>query len=279
MILYRTNWRGLIFFSWMILFFMVSGAEAYTEKPVENGATVSGKVNITGTVPSAKLFHLDSYAHPDFCGQLSNGKGFRELHEFVTDESGGFQEVVVAIEEIEAGKPFDFDQTDVLSKLCEFLPFLVVVRDNHVLSVKNVDPVPHITQGYEMEGSRDPVIFNLPLMEHDIQTSVIEHSGDRRIFWMQCGIHPYMQTWGYSIRNPYYQITGSDGSFRIEDVPAGEYKIIAWHPLMKIVEKQITVTQGGAVNVNLRFDGDELRHLKGPSEYEGRSISSGEKKE
>jgi hypothetical protein len=166
-----------------------------------------------------------------------------------------------------------------LAKLCEFLPFVVVVRDRHVLSVKNVDPVPHITQGYELEGSRDPVIFNLPLMEHDVQTAVIRYSSGRRVFWMQCGIHPYMQTWGYSIRNPYYRITGPDGEFRIGDVPPGEYTIVAWHPMMRIVEEPISVPPGGSVRVDLRFDGEELRHLKVPSEYEGRSIASERKRE
>lgn len=253
-------WCGLVPWVW-------ATDAAYTVAPVKQGGIVSGKVTITGIPPNAKLFQLRRYAHTEFCGQLSDGKGNRLLHEFVADESGGFKDVVVAIEGIKAGKPFPSDRTDVLTKLCEFLPFVTVVQDRGTLSVKNEDPVPHITQGYELEGSRDPVIFNLPLMEHDIQTAKVIHSADRRIFWMQCGIHPYMQTWGYTIRNPYYEVTGPDGSFRIADVPPGKYKLIAWHPYMTVREKVIVVSPEKETKIDLPFDGEELRHFLSKNAY------------
>jgi hypothetical protein len=46
-------------------------------------------------------------------------------------------------------------------------------------------------------------------------------------------VHPYMQSWGYAIDNPYYAVTDFTGSFVIGDLPAGTYHVKAWHPNLR----------------------------------------------
>ena len=56
-----------------------------------------------------------------------------------------------------------------------------------------------------------------------------------------------MQTWGLPITNPYYAVVGEDGKFELKDVPAGKYKLVAWHPALnkaKVMEQEIEVKDG-----------------------------------
>ena len=43
---------------------------------------------------------------------------------------------------------------------------------------------------------------------------------------------PYMKNWGYAVDNPYYAVTDETGSFPIEDLPPGTYRLKAWHPIL-----------------------------------------------
>jgi hypothetical protein len=44
--------------------------------------------------------------------------------------------------------------------------------------------------------------------------------------------------------NPYYAITGGDGAFKIEGIPAGKYKLTAWHPYVGETTQEVTVGAG-----------------------------------
>jgi len=89
---------------------------------------------------------------------------------------------------------------------------------------------------------------------------VIHLEPGKRIVQMICGMHEFMQTWGYRVDNPYYDRTKRDGLFNIDQIPAGHYKVIAWHPHFKSVEKEISIASGEKVSLNFEFDSSEIRH-------------------
>ena len=66
-------------------------------------------------------------------------------------------------------------------------------------------------------------------------------------------MHPYMQSWGYAIDNPYYAVTNLNGSFAIGDLPAGIYRIKAWHPILGAEERELTVKPNETVSLDLSF--------------------------
>ena len=75
---------------------------------------------------------------------------------------------------------------------------------------------------------------------------------------MICGMHEFMQTWGYRIQNPYYFITKLGGEFKIDNIPPGDYALSAWHYLMKRQKIKIHVAENGVVDVNFEFDGNKV---------------------
>jgi len=70
---------------------------------------------------------------------------------------------------------------------------------------------------------------------------------------MQCGMHPYMQGHGLAVENPYYAITGLEGTFTIGELPAGTYRIKAWHPILGEQVQELTVAANGTASAGFTF--------------------------
>ena len=45
----------------------------------------------------------------------------------------------------------------------------------------------------------------------------------------KCDVHPWMTAYLLVTDNPYYAISGDDGSFTIANVPPGRYTVEIWH--------------------------------------------------
>lgn len=229
-------------------------AGAYESAPVVDGGTVRGTVMFKGTVPEPKEFELRRSPDSEFCGALSDGNGHRLLKEVTIGQEGGLKDVVVLVEGIQKGKPFTFTDAEVEASLCQFLPFVTVVSDKRRITVFNRDPVPHDIQGYAYDQAGVDIVLNRPALHVSGTTDVVQLGKGRKAFTMQCGMHPYMQSWGYAIDNPYYAVTDPKGSFAIGDLPAGTYHIKAWHPILGSQERDMTVKPNETVSLDLSFE-------------------------
>ncbi|MDP7304782.1 MAG: carboxypeptidase-like regulatory domain-containing protein, partial [Pirellulaceae bacterium] len=74
-----------------------------------------------------------------------------------------------------------------------------------------------------------------------------------------CDQHPHMQNWFRLVDNPYYAFSTADGTFTIDKVPPGTYKLIAWHPILGEHEQKVTVAANGTVDVNFEFSSKRRR--------------------
>ena len=226
----------------------VTPASAYEVIDVRHGGTIEGTVTLDGSVPEPKGFNLITFPDPAYCGRISNGRGWRLLHDFVVGRQGGLRSAIVLLEGIEAGKPVEVSVPLIEARDCMFQPFMTIVRNGHAVEVINMDPVMHDIQGYETSpeaGAR--VLFNTPLvMNHQHRRGDIHATHDhapgaslvgpiylnkgRRTFYMQCGFHAYMESWAMAVNNPYYALTDAEGKFSIEGIPPGTYQLVVWHP-------------------------------------------------
>lgn len=232
------------------------GAEArtYESREVTEGAVLRGKVTFKGTAPAPKEFELHRYPDPVFCGALSDGTGNRFLKEVNVGADGGLKDVVVVVEGIESGKPFTFTDAKMEANICQFLPFATVVSDKRQLTVINRDPVSHDIQGYAYDQAGVDIVLHRPSLRSSGTTDIVHLVKGRKVFTMQCGRHPYMQNWGYAIDNPYYDVTDLSGAFAIGDLPAGTYRVKAWHPVLGVQEREVTVQPNGMVTLDLLFE-------------------------
>ena len=231
-----------------------SDVRAYESKTVTEGAVLRGTVTFAGPTPAPKEFEMRRYPDQVFCGALSDGAGHRLLKEVNVGGSGGLKDVVVVVEGVQSGKPFTFTDAQVEANVCQFLPFVTVVSDKRELTVTNRDPVSHDIQGYAYDQAGVDIVLHRPSLKATGTTDVVNLVKGRKVFTMQCGMHPYMQNWGYAIDNPYYAVTDQEGAFAIGDLPAGTYHIKAWHPALGVQEQDVTVSPSGTVMLNLQFD-------------------------
>ena len=251
------TWTGLwmmICVSALLSLGWLENAEAYESGTVTDGAIVRGKVTFKGSVPEPKEFKLHRYPDRAFCGELSDGNGHRLLKEVTVGHEGGLKDVVIVIEDIQKGKPFTFTDAEVEATMCQFLPFVTVVSDKRRVTVVNRDPVAHDIQGYAYDLAGVDIVLHRPALNSSGTTDIVQLVKGRKVFTMQCGMHPYMQNWGYAIDNPYYAVTDVNGSFALTDLPAGTYHIKAWHPILGTHVQKITVKSNETVSLDLLFE-------------------------
>ena len=223
-------------------------ATAYEVIDIQHGGTIEGTVTLDGPVPEPKGFNLITFPDPAYCGRISNGRGWRLLHDFVVGPQGELRNAIVLLEGVETGKPFEVSVPLIEARDCMFQPFMTIVRNGHAVEVINMDPVMHDIQGYETSpeaGAR--VLFNSPLvMNHQHRRGDIHATHNhapgaslvgpiylnkgRRTFYMQCGFHAYMESWAMAVNNPYYSLTDAQGRFSITGIPPGTYQLVVWHP-------------------------------------------------
>lgn len=232
---------------------MTGLAGAYESVPVTDGGALQGKVIFKGTPPPPQVFELRRFPDKIFCGGISE-KGRRLLREVIAGPDGGLKDVVVVIEGIQKGKPFTFESAKMEANVCQFLPFVSVVTDKRQITVANRDPVSHDVQGYAYDMSGVDIVLHRVTLDKQGVTDVVNLTKGRKVFTMQCGRHPYMQSWGYAIDNPYYAVTNLDGAFTIGDLPAGTYKVKAWHPTLGSQERNVTVTASGTAPLEFTFE-------------------------
>lgn len=229
-------------------------AGAYDAVAVTEGATLQGRVSFKGNVPEPKEFELRRYPDRVFCGALSNGDGYRLFKDVNVGTDGGLKDVVVVIEGVTTGKPFDFTEAQVEANICQFLPFVTVVSDKRQLTVTNRDPVSHDIQGYAYDQAGVDIVLHRPSLKATGTTETVHLVKGRKIFTMQCGMHPYMQSWGYAIDNPYYAVTNLDGAFSIGDLPPGTYNVKVWHPVLGFQERSVTVEPKAVATLDVLFE-------------------------
>ncbi|MDH5740947.1 MAG: carboxypeptidase regulatory-like domain-containing protein, partial [Nitrospira sp.] len=80
---------------------------AYDVVEVEHSGTIEGTITLDGPVPEPKGFNLITFPDPAYCGRISNGRGWRLLHDFVVGHQGGLKDAIVLLEGVESGKPFE----------------------------------------------------------------------------------------------------------------------------------------------------------------------------
>ena len=252
------------------------GAIAFLAAPVTSwaGGTVEGKVSFSGKAPAPKEFLFSKFPNPKFCIKNENkdAKGEKRLlHEVQVGKDGGLKNAVVAVTGINDEKfQADFKGQDITAKLCEFLPYTgVVVPVQSSFRVMNTDADPddpksvkgvlHNPHSFEVKGPSSTTIFNIALPEKDkgLDKPIRLRKADQgSVFKLICDQHEFMQFWALPITSPFYAVVGEDGKFSIKDVPAGKYKVVAWHPALNKgapIEQEIEVKDGAAAAAKFEF--------------------------
>ncbi|HKY33860.1 MAG TPA: carboxypeptidase regulatory-like domain-containing protein [Candidatus Polarisedimenticolia bacterium] len=210
------------------------GGGNYMVAAVGDAGTVSGSVKFQGTPPPAETVEVSK--DNAVCGES------KVLETVQVDPSGGLSSVVVWIDGISKGKdwgPLGAGTVD--QKECHYSPYVQIVKAGESLDIVNSDPVLHNVHAYANDTE---TLFNLAQPTKGMRTPrKMDKTGPVHL---KCDVHSWMSAWVFVAGHPYYTVTGADGSFSLPDVPAGTYKLKAWHAKFGEKTADVTVSAGGA---------------------------------
>jgi hypothetical protein len=262
----------------VIFLFMISiyhpdaGATSnYRVISVSNGGSVKGKLYFQGTPPDSKKITIRK--NREFCGEEA-----REIT-WVRVNNGGLAEAVVYLDKVTEGKDWPAVEGTVQhldlpggkaeglsedgryvinQKDCRFQPWIRVYKKGADLTVKNGDPVLHNINFREMIGKVKKTVFNVAQPGESGKPAKDLHKQikPRRSIFLRinCEAHNFMFSWGLAAENPYAVVVNSDGTYEIRDIPAGSYRVRAWHPTLGIQDADVTVAAGGTATQNFTYE-------------------------
>ncbi len=227
--------------------------QAYDVVPVRDGAVVEGSVAFKGEAPAPKKIIMGKDI--DVCGldPVTGKKSITRESKELLVKNGRIGNVILYLEGISKGKAwkvppggFVLDQ-----KNCDFAPRVSAFPPGEV-TVLNSDPVLHNSHGFEgleLAGARS--VFNIAQPNQGQKTMV--RLRRPAIHEVKCDAHGWMHAWIYVGTHPYVAITKADGAFRLDEIPPGSYKLVAWHETLGKQEKEVTLKAGGKVSVVFEF--------------------------
>lgn len=222
-------------------------AAKYKEITVDNGGTITGSVKFTGKDAPPTIYKVAKDV--DTCGAEN-----REI-DYVKVNNGMLTDVVVYLDKVKKGKKFPKIEGNVDQKGCTFDPFIQVMTNNNTFVAKNSDPVLHNIHTYEIMGRAKKTVMNVSQPKQNAVTKKkvkLKRGAGMKI---ECDAHDFMHGFVFVAKNPYYAVVDADGKFSITDVPAGKYKIKAWHGTLGEKKGKVEVAAGGTTSVDFTFKG------------------------
>jgi hypothetical protein len=211
---------------------------AYEAETVKDGGTIAGTVRFDGPPPQRAPVEISK--DREVCGAVAHYD-----ESLVVSAQGGIANAVISMPDIEKGAPLTplkgvkFDQ-----KGCEYVPHVLAFPAGSTVDIINSDGILH---SIRTESKRNPPIdMAQPGFKKLISVSIKEPE----LISVSCDAHGWMQGWWFVAENPYYAVTGADGSFTIKDVPPGMYTLKVWQEKLGAQTRKVTVERGKTVTVD-----------------------------
>jgi plastocyanin len=208
------------------------------------GASVRGVVKFQGTAP--RPARIDMSADP-FCAQAHPSPVTTE--DVLADANGGLDNVIVYISEGLGTATFPVpDEPAVMEqKGCQYKPHVLAMRAGQKLDVVNSDATTHNI--HPMPNNNREWNISQP---HGVPIEQV-FAREEIAISVKCNVHPWMRSYIAVIKNPYFAVTGKNGTFDLKDVPPGSYTLQAWHEKLGIKMQKITVGSGETKTVDFVF--------------------------
>ncbi len=207
----------------------------YEATAVKDGGAIVGTVRFEGKIPKRRKLKITGPDKPCHAKPIPND-------DLVVSKESNIRWAVVSIRKINQGKAFppaDPENPIVLNQQgCRFRPHVVVVPQERSLKILNSDGVLHNVHLFAKKN--EPFNRSMPGRVKELNVTFDRAERIR----VGCDVHKWMGGWIVVAKHPYYSVTGKDGAFRLENVPAGTYTVRVWHEKLGKQEQEVTVSPG-----------------------------------
>jgi plastocyanin len=207
-------------------------------------AVIRGIVSFKGTPPEGE--EIDgSRCHP--------GAAPIQVAPVIVSGGGVLKDVIAYVKEpavVPAGLP---EAPAVLDQVnCQYVPHVLGVSVGQTLRVRSSDPAMHNV--HTLSDVNPSSNFGMTRAGESRDLTF----GKPERFAVKCDVHPWMTAHVYVLDHPFFAVTGEDGRFEIQGLPAGEHTVVFSHPFLGDRERRVTVEKDGAVvELNATFEKGE----------------------
>jgi len=150
-----------------------------------------------------------------------------------------------------------------------FSPRIVVVPVGGSVEFPNDDPVFHNVFSVSGENRFDLDLYKRPKSG----VAKFEKAGLVRVY---CNIHPQMSAFVLVRDNPFWARPAPDGTFTIEDVPAGDWVVKAWHERSGEGQQAVAVPADGVAEATVSLDTSKWKRAPHKNKF-GKAYETGER--
>jgi len=206
--------------------------------PAFAAGSIRGTVRTSGAIPSAKA--------PDFKSDAFCAKNGATAEEPIVVKYGKLANAVVRILDGAAQvtppeAPINVDQTG-----CVYKPRIQGAVLGQKVQVKNGDATLHNVHGF----AGPKTLFNQAQPPKSAPLNKAIATGD--VLKLKCDVHSWMTAFVVFSKGP-FGVSAPDGTFEIKDLPAGKYKIEAWHEKLGAKTMEIIVEDGKTATADFEF--------------------------
>lgn len=221
------------------------------------GGTIKGTVTYDGDVPARPMMKATKDQH---CVDHLKGAKSEVL---VVSKEGGIKNVVVYLR-ARGAKPTIPSKNPSMDQVnCIYFPHVLVVTEGTTVDVKSSDPVAHNVHSHATKNEAPN--WQIPGPGKALPLKLVK----REAIKFTCDIHDWMSGYIFVAENDYYAATGykgkdgkwissddyedsnDSGVYAIADIPAGKYRIQAWHEELGTTKaKPVDVSTSGDIEIH-----------------------------
>jgi len=213
----------------------------------DDTASISGKIAFEGTPPRMKKITVD--ADPK-CAEMHADTPLRQ-EEVVVNPNSTLKWVFVYIKSgLPDGKTYDVPSTPVEldQKGCHYEPHVFGMMAHQHLKIVNKDDTLHNIHAMPTKSAE----FNVGQPNQGMET-LKTFANPEIMVHFKCDVHPWMSAYVGVTDNPFYSVTGDDGTYKITGLPAGTYTVETWQEKYGTQDATVTVGAGEAKTADFTY--------------------------
>ena len=217
-------------------------AQAPRAQPTYGSGTIRGTVRFAGNAPKRAEI-VNKPCHDQAASPLLDETVV------VNEKAGTLANVFVYLADAPASDGSRREAAVLDQKDCRYVPHVVGVQVGQTLRVRSSDPKTLHNTHYAPQANRPN---NFALTDAGAERKVEFEKPE--FIRVKCDVHPWMTAYIGVFDSPFYATSDENaGQFEIANVPAGKYRLVAWHEQLGQVEQSVEVKDEQAVDVSVTY--------------------------